>query len=95
LIRLYRDITASAITGVICLRGTSSCGYTTTSISSALETVKRGGGFGVFLSTLSGLNGNKLQAAYADVVFLFVKALSLAGLYIEAKDSLLIVFVPP
>jgi hypothetical protein len=64
-------------------------------MSMALEIVKRGGGFGVFLSTLSGLNRNKPQAAYADVIFLFINARPLAGLYTEVKCSLPIIFVPP
>jgi hypothetical protein len=47
------------------------------------------------LSTLSRLNRNKLVAAYADVIFLLVKALALARLYREVKCSLLTVSAPP
>ena len=47
------------------------------------------------LSTLSGLSGNKPLAAHAAVMFLFVNALSLAGLYREVKCSLTTVFTPP
>lgn len=36
---------------------------------------------GVFGVTLSGLNGNKPQAVYGALIFLFVNAFSLAGLY--------------
>jgi hypothetical protein len=41
----------------------------------------------MFLSTLSGLNGNKPLTAYAAVIFLFVNAFSLAGLYRDVKCS--------
>ncbi len=47
------------------------------------------------LSTLSGLNENKPLAAHAAVIFLFVEALSLAGLYREVKWSLPTVFIQP
>lgn len=47
------------------------------------------------LSTLSGLNGNKPLIAHIAVIFLFVKALSLAGLYREVKWSLPTIFIPP
>jgi hypothetical protein len=38
------------------------------------------GGFGVSVRTLLGLNGNNLLPLYAARIFLFVSALSLAGL---------------
>lgn len=49
----------------------------------------------MYLRTLSGLNGNKPLAAQAAVIFLFVNALFLAGLYSEVKYSLLTVLAPP
>lgn len=48
----------------------------------------------MFLSTLSGLSGNKPHTAHADVMFLFVNAFSLAKLYKEVKYSLPTVVVP-
>jgi hypothetical protein len=53
------------------------------------------GGFGVTLRTLSGLSGNKPQAAHAFIIFLSVNAFSLAGLYKEVKCCLPTVFAPP
>jgi hypothetical protein len=53
------------------------------------------GGFGVTLRTLSGLSGNKPQAAHAFLIFLSVNALSLARLYKEVKCCLPTVFAPP
>ena len=47
------------------------------------------------LSTFSGLNGNKPLAAHAAMMFFFVNAFSLAGLYREMKCSLPTIFAPP
>jgi hypothetical protein len=49
----------------------------------------------VCLRTLSGLNGNKPLTAQEAVIFLFVNARSLAGLYSEVKYSLPTVLTPP
>jgi hypothetical protein len=72
---------------------TSSCGQDLTSTS--FRIVSSAGGFGVSLSTMSGMNGNKPVVAHAAVMFLLVNALSGAGLYREVKCSLLTVSAPP
>jgi hypothetical protein len=51
-------------------------------------------GFGILLSTLSGLKGNSLVAAKIAIMFFSVKAFFLAGLNREVKCSLLIILTP-
>jgi hypothetical protein len=53
----------------------------------AFGIVSSAGVFGISLSTLSGLNGNKLHAAKPALIFLGVNALSLAGLNRDVKCS--------
>jgi len=95
LIILCNNVRASIITGVtgvIGICGTWSCGPDTTLL--AFRTVSLVGGFGVYWSTRSGLNGNKPVAAYPAAIFLLVNALSLAGLYKEVKCSLPTMSIP-
>jgi hypothetical protein len=78
---LCNDATASVVTGVTGVTGISnisSCGQDATVTS--FWTLTSGGGFGMSLSTLSGLNGNKPVAAHADVMFFLVKALALVAI---------------
>ena len=78
--KLCSDIRASADTGVTGVCSTSSCGQDVTFISSAFGIVSSAGGFGVSLSTLSGLSGSKPHLAHPARMFFFVSALCLAGL---------------
>jgi hypothetical protein len=50
---------------------------------------------GILLSTLSGLNRNRLLTVKPALIFFSVNAIFLAGLYKEVKCSVLIVFTPP
>jgi hypothetical protein len=93
---LCNNATASVVTGVtgvVSISNTSPCGRALTITSCG--TLTSGGGLGVSLSTLSGLNGDNPVAAHAAVIFLLVKALVLAGLYREVKCSLPTVSAPP
>jgi hypothetical protein len=75
---LSSDVRASADTGVC---GTWSCVQETTFTSLVLEAVTSAKGFGISLSTLSGLKGNKPALTHPARRFLDVSARSLAGLY--------------
>lgn len=95
--RLCNDVRVSVVNGVtdvldVC--NTSSCGKDLTAIL-AFVIIYSAGGFGVYRSTFSGLNGNRPFAAHSAVTFLLVNALSLAGLYREVKCSLPTVSKPP
>jgi hypothetical protein len=95
LIRLCNDVSAFAVAGVVGVLGVcsaSSCRQDPTASSAFGRVI---GGFGVSLSTLSRLNGNKLVVAYLVVMFLLVNAFSLAGLYKEVKCSLPTISTPP
>jgi hypothetical protein len=50
-------------------------------------------GTGILLSTLFGLNRNKLLVVKPALIFFGINTLSLAGLYRKVKYSLLIVFI--
>ena len=69
---------ASAETGVTGVCSTMSCGQDSTFTLSAFGIILRSaGGFGISLSTLSGLSGNKPLAAKPALIFFDVNALSL------------------
>lgn len=93
MIRFCSDMKASADTGVtgVCGSASSRQGPIT---SSALGTAGSATGAGILLSTLSGLNGNKLLAAKPALIFFGVNALFFAGLYRDVKCFLPIVFTP-
>jgi hypothetical protein len=77
------DVSASAVTGVTGVTGvwsTSLCKHDPAKLS-AVATVSSAGSFGISLSTLSRLNGNRPVAAHPALMFLLFNALSLAGLY--------------
>ncbi|KAF2427770.1 hypothetical protein EJ08DRAFT_331638 [Tothia fuscella] len=74
---------------------TSSCGQCPTSPSTACGIVSSAGGFGIFLSTLLGVNGTNPHAARPVLIFLAASAVSLAGMYRDVKCCLPIVFTPP
>ena len=80
MIRFYSDMKPSADTGVTGVYSTMSCGQDPTSTLSAFGIVRSVGGFGICLSTLSRLNGNKPLAAKPALIFFGVNALSLARL---------------
>lgn len=76
------DVTASAVTGVTGVMsgwGVVSCVLEV--IVAAPGTTISTCGFGMSLSTLSGLKGYKPVAAHPDLILLWVNALSHAGLY--------------
>jgi hypothetical protein len=76
------------LTNVLGIAVASSYGQDLTFTLSAFGSVTLVGGFGVPLSTLSGLGGVKALAAYLAIMFFLVNAFSLAGLYREVKCSL-------
>jgi hypothetical protein len=79
-------VSASVVTGVAGVMGVTGVRNTSAdeqapATSASLGMTSAAGGFGISLSTLSGLKGNKPVAAHPARMFLFVIALSLAGLY--------------
>lgn len=90
------DASPCIVTGVTKVRGDRElswdCGTALTSFVTLM--VNSGGGFGIFPSTLSGLEGNRPQAENPALMFLGVKALYLAWLYRNVKCSLPIVLAP-
>jgi hypothetical protein len=80
MIRFYSDMKASAETGVTGVCSTSSYGRGP-SFPSAFGMISSAWGFGIFLSTLSGLYGANPHAAKPALIFLDVIAVSLAGPY--------------
>src|ERR1700724_41218 len=95
MIRFYSDIKASADTGVTDICSSMSCQQDSTFTSSAFEMAGSAREAGILLSTLSGLNGNRLLTAKLALIFFGVNAIFLVGLYREVKYSLSIVFIPP
>lgn len=92
---MSNDARPSVVTGVTGVTGAASSRPDRTSSSSSFAPNDSAGGAGVFLSTLSGLNGTNPVEAHAAVMFLLVNALTLAELYKEVKCSLPTVSMPP
>jgi hypothetical protein len=67
------DVRVSADTGVASVCGTSSCVQEATLTSMVVGAFSSERGFGISLSTLSGLKGNKPALAYPARMFLDVK----------------------
>jgi len=78
---LSSDVKASADTGVTSVYGSWSCVQDTIFTSLVLGAITSAKGFGISLSTLSGLKGNKPALTHPARMFLDVSARSFAGLY--------------
>jgi hypothetical protein len=89
MIRFYSDIKASADTGVTGVSSSTSCRQDPTFTSSALG-MADSAELGILLSTLSGLNGNKLLAAKPALIFFGVNAITHAGLTFHDTTTSLI-----
>jgi len=90
MIRFYSDIKASANTSVISICGFISCRQDLTFTLLAFRITSLAKRASILLSTLSGLNRNKLLIVKPALIFFSVNAFSLIRLYKEVKCSLLI-----
>ena len=93
MIRFCSDIKASANTSVTSVYGFISYRQNFTFTLSAPGITNSARGAGIFLSTLSRLNGNKPLTAKPALIFFSVNAFSLIRLYKKVKCFLPIVFI--